>query len=127
MPDWVELGFAEYVKRMPPESRIKLVEITAGKRSKNSDIKRLTQQEGERMIAAIPKGAKVIALDVLGKSCSTDELAKELKGWQASGQDIAVLIGGPEGLSEACLKKSEQKLSLSKLKPSSYTIVHFPF
>ncbi|MCK5724395.1 MAG: 23S rRNA (pseudouridine(1915)-N(3))-methyltransferase RlmH, partial [Gammaproteobacteria bacterium] len=94
MPDWVELGFTEYAKRMPPESRIKLVEIAAGKRGKNSDIKRLTQQEGEKMLAAIPKGAKVVALDVLGKAYSTEGLAQELKNWQASGQDIAILIGG---------------------------------
>jgi len=115
MPDWVELGYTEYAKRMPPESKIKLVEIAAGKRSKNSDIKRLTQQEGEKMLAAIPKGAKVVALDVLGKACTTEELAQELKNWQASGQDIAILIGGPEGLADDCLKQAQQKISLSKL------------
>lgn len=115
MPNWVEDGFSEYAKRMPPESKIKLVEIVAGKRAKNSDLKRLTQQEGEKMLAAIPKGAKVVALDVLGKPCSTEELAKELKTWQGSGQDIAILIGGPEGLAEDCLKKAQQKISLSKL------------
>lgn len=115
MPDWVEAGYAEYAKRMPPESKIKLVEIAAGKRNKNSDIKRLTQQEGEKMLAAIPKGSKIIALDVLGKACSTEELAKELKNWQASGQDIALLVGGPEGLAEDCLKQAQQKISLSNL------------
>jgi 23S rRNA (pseudouridine1915-N3)-methyltransferase len=115
MPGWVEEGYAEYAKRMPPESKIKLVEISAGKRSKNSDIKRLTQQEGEKMLATIPKGAKVVVLDVLGKACSTEELAQELKGWQGSGQDIAILIGGPEGLAPECLKAAQQKISLSKL------------
>lgn len=115
MPGWVEAGFSEYAKRMPPESKIKLLEIPAGKRSKNSDTRRLTQQEGEKMLAAIPKGAKIVALDVLGNACSTEELANELKSWQASGQDIALLIGGPEGLAEDCLKKAQQKISLSKL------------
>lgn len=115
MPDWVEQGFNEYSKRMPPESKIKLLEINAGKRGKNSDIKRLIQQEGEKMLAAIPKGSKVVALDVLGKSCSTKQLAEELKNWQASGQDIAILIGGPEGLAEDCLNQAQQKISLSKL------------
>lgn len=115
MPGWVEQGFGEYVKRMPPESKIKLIEITAGKRGKNSDTQRLTQQEGEKMLAAIPKGAKVVALDVLGQACSTEALAQELKGWQASGQDIAILIGGPEGLAEDCLKQAQQKISLSQL------------
>lgn len=115
MPDWVEQGFQEYAKRMPPESKIKLVEISAGKRAKNSDIKRLTQQEGEKMLAAIPKGAKVVALDVLGKACTTEALAQELKRWHSSGQDIALLIGGPEGLAPACLAAAQQKISLSSL------------
>jgi len=115
MPGWVEEGFQEYAKRMPPESKLKLLEITAGKRAKNSDVKRLTQQEGEKMLAAIPKGAKVVALDVLGKACSTEELAQELKSWQSSGQDIAILIGGPEGLAPECLKAAQQKISLSNL------------
>ena len=115
MPGWVEEAFTEYAKRMPTESKLKLVEIAAGKRGKNSDIKRLTLQEGEKMLAAIPKGAKVVALDVLGKALSTEELAKELKGWQGSGQDIAILIGGPEGLADDCLKQAQQKISLSKL------------
>lgn len=115
MPGWVEQGYDEYARRMPPESKIKLIEINAGKRSRNSDIKRLTRQEGEKMLATIPKGAKVVALDVLGKACSTEELAEELKDWQASGQDIAILIGGPEGLADECLKVAQLKLSLSRL------------
>lgn len=115
MPSWVEQGFSEYAKRMPPESKIKLVEITAGKRGKNSDIDRLTRQEGEKMLAAIPKGAKIVALDVLGEACSTEQLAQELKDWQGSGQDVAILIGGPEGLADECLKQAHQKISLSKL------------
>jgi len=115
MPGWVQEGFNEYARRMPPESKIKLVEIAAGKRGKNSDIKRLTQQEGEKMLVAIPKNTTVVALDVLGKTLSTPELAQELKAWQGSGQDIAILIGGPEGLAQDCLKKAQQKISLSKL------------
>ena len=115
MPGWVEEGFNEYAKRMPPETKIKLVEIAAGKRGKNSDIKRLTQQEGDKMLAAIPKGARVVVLDVLGKPCSTEELAQDLKSWQGAGQDIAILIGGPEGLADDCLKQAQQKISLSKL------------
>ena len=115
MPSWVEQGFNEYAKRMPTESKIKLVEIAAGKRSKNSDVKRLTQQEGEKMLAAIPKRANIVALDVLGKALSTEELAQELKVWQGSGQDVALLIGGPEGLADDCLMQAQQKFSLSKL------------
>lgn len=115
MPAWVEQAYDEYAKRMPPENKLKLIEISAAKRNKNSDITRLTQLEGDKMLEQIPKGAKVIALDVLGVSCSTQELATELKSWHACGQDIALLVGGPDGLSNECLKRAQQKLSLSKL------------
>ena len=67
------------------------------------------------MLAAIPKGSKVVALDVLGKAYSTEQLSQELKNWQASGQDIALLIGGPEGLAHDCLNIAQQKISLSNL------------
>ena len=115
MPGWVVEGYEEYAKRMPQESRLKLVEIPAGKRGKNSDIKRLTEQEGEKMLNAIPKNAHVVALDVLGRECSTEHLAMHLENWMASGQDVAILVGGPEGLAEDCLRIANQKISLSQL------------
>lgn len=62
MPDWVEQGYAEYARRMPPECRLQLHEISAGKRGKNADIARLTEQEGQRMLAIIPKNTQVIAM-----------------------------------------------------------------
>ncbi|HEB87390.1 MAG TPA: 23S rRNA (pseudouridine(1915)-N(3))-methyltransferase RlmH, partial [Gammaproteobacteria bacterium] len=68
MPDWVGQGYAEYARRMPSECRIGLHEITAGKRGKNADIARLTEQEGRRMLAAIPKNTRVIAMDVAGQA-----------------------------------------------------------
>ena len=115
MPDWVYQGVDEFVKRMPPECKLRWVEITAGKRSKTTDIKRLMQQEGEKMIAAIPKGAMVVALDVKGKAWSTEELSQNMGNWLQGGRNVAMLIGGPEGLAPACLEKAELKLSLSKM------------
>ena len=67
------------------------------------------------MLAAIPAGSIVIALDVLGKSWSTEQLASQLDQWLASGQDVALLVGGPEGLSPACLQRADLKWSLSAL------------
>jgi 23S rRNA (pseudouridine1915-N3)-methyltransferase len=115
MPDWVTQGFEEYAKRMPPECRLKLVEIPAGKRGKNADISRLTEQEGQRMLETIPKGSKVIAMDVPGKLWSTEKLAEQMSGWMQGGQDIALLVGGPEGLSETCRKLGSPGWSLSPL------------
>lgn len=115
MPDWVDQGVNEFTKRMPPECKVRVVEIPAAKRSKTSDITRLMQQEGEKMLAAIPKGAMVLALDVKGKALSTEELSQQLDSWLQGGRDVAMLIGGPEGLAPACLEKAELKLSLSKM------------
>lgn len=115
MPNWVYQGVEEFVKRMPPECKQSWIEIPAGKRGKTTDINRLMQQEGEKMLAAIPKGAMVVALDVKGKAWSTEELSKNLDSWLQGGRDVAMLIGGPEGLAAACLEKAELKLSLSKM------------
>ncbi|HPY41824.1 MAG TPA: 23S rRNA (pseudouridine(1915)-N(3))-methyltransferase RlmH, partial [Thiolinea sp.] len=80
-----------------------------------SDLKRICELEGEKLLAAIPAGSLVIALDVLGKPWSTEQLSSQLDQWLASGQDVALLVGGPEGLSKACLQRSDQKWSLSAL------------
>lgn len=115
MPDWVEQGFREYARRMPPDCPLQLHEISAGKRGKGADLKRLCEQEGERVLAAIPKGAWVIALEVGGRSWSTEALASRLDGWRQQGCDVALLVGGPEGLAEACRQRADQLWSLSPL------------
>ena len=115
MPAWVEQGFDEFVRRMPPECRLNLIEVNAAKRSKSSDLARLIKQEGERMLAAIPKNCQVWALDVMGKQWTTEQLASQLEEWMQSGQDIALLVGGPEGLADACQQQAKAKWSLSKL------------
>ena len=115
MPAWVEQGFEEFARRMPPECKLKLIEISAAKRSKSSDLARLIKQEGERMLATIPKNCQVWALDVMGKPWSTEQLASTLQEWMQSGQDIALLVGGPEGLAEACKQQAQGKWSLSNL------------
>jgi 23S rRNA (pseudouridine1915-N3)-methyltransferase len=115
MPAWVEQGFKEYSQRLPADCALQLVEIPAGKRGKNADITRITRDEGERMLAAIPKGAQVIALEVKGKAWSTEQLAQELDAWRHEGRDVALLVGGPEGLAPECVARAEGKWSLSNL------------
>lgn len=115
MPSWVEAGYYEYAKRFPKEMSLDLVEIAAGKRNKNSNIERLTHKEGEQMLAAIPKSHHVVALDVKGQSWSTAQLSQQLAQWRQLGQDVSLLIGGPEGLSPDCLSRANQSWSLSKL------------
>ena len=115
MPAWVEQGFSEYSRRFPGDMSLLLTEIVAGKRGKNADIKRILQKEGELTLAAVPKGNRVVTLEVTGAPWDTHKLAKTMKGWQMDGRDVSLLIGGPEGLAPDCIKVSEQKWSLSSL------------
>ena len=114
MPAWVTAGFTEYQKRMPPELRLELHEIQPDKR-RQGDIAKITEREGQEIIEAIPKKAYVIALDEHGKEFDSVALAKKLGAWKNYGQDIALLIGGPDGLSQACKDRAQELWSLSKL------------
>ncbi|MCP5417304.1 MAG: 23S rRNA (pseudouridine(1915)-N(3))-methyltransferase RlmH [Chromatiaceae bacterium] len=115
MPPWVEQGYREYAKRISGELRLDLIEIAPAKRSKRADIARTLLDEGERMLKAIPKACRVIALEVDGAAWSTEELAQQLDDWLRSGSDLALLVGGPEGLAESCRQRADGSWSLSPL------------
>ncbi len=115
MPRWVTEGYKEYARRMPAECGLKLVEINPGHRGKNANIQRTLRDEGARMLKAIPKGCQVLALDVQGSSWSTEKLSKKLGDWMGDGRDLALLVGGPEGLAPDCLARAEGRWSLSPL------------
>ena len=115
MPAWVNQGYAEYAQRMPAEARLELKEIAPGRRGKNADIARIVQDEGERMRAAVPKNSRVVALDVKGAGWSTEQLAERMHVWMQSGQDVSLLVGGPEGLSADCQALADERWSLSAL------------
>lgn len=115
MPKWVQAGYEEYAKRLPRECQLVLKEIEPAKRGKTSSVDQMRQAEAKKILSAIPKGAKVVALDVTGKHFSTEELADQVSEWMGSGQDIALIIGGPDGLDQEVLQLSSQRLSLSKL------------
>jgi 23S rRNA (pseudouridine1915-N3)-methyltransferase len=114
-PAWIQEGYHDYAKRLPPSCALELIDIPAEKRTANADLKRIMEREGEKMLAVIKPTHRVIALDVKGKLWSTEQLATELANWQQDGRHIDLLIGGPEGLSPACLQKAEEKWSLSPL------------
>ncbi len=115
MPGWISEGYHEYAKRMPPELPLDLTEIVPGKRSKKADVQRLTVQEGEKVLAAIKPGTHVVALEVQGKPWDTHKLAQRMQQWQLNGQDVAFLVGGPEGLSADCKARANEMWSLSPL------------
>ncbi|MFQ6021637.1 MAG: 23S rRNA (pseudouridine(1915)-N(3))-methyltransferase RlmH [Acidiferrobacterales bacterium] len=115
MPEWVKEAYSEYTKRMPGSCRLRLHQIPARKRTKGTDIKRLLSDEGARILAAVPDGCRIIALERSGQPIDTDQLVARLQSWLHEGQDIALLIGGPEGLAESCLADAHEQWSLSRL------------
>lgn len=115
MPAWVISGFQEYAKRLPSDMRLELVEIPPGHRGKGADVKRAIEKESKQILAALGKDDRVVALDVQGRNWSTEQLAENLRGWQMGGQNVALLIGGPDGLSAECLALAQQRWSLSNL------------
>jgi 23S rRNA (pseudouridine1915-N3)-methyltransferase len=115
MPRWVEEGYGEYARRMPPECSLRLLEIPPGRRGKSADLRRALAEEGERMLKVLPFAARVLALDLSGQAWSTEQLSVQLGGWLADGRDLALLVGGPEGLAGSCLERAEVRWSLSPL------------
>lgn len=115
MPAWVEQGYKDYAKRLPRDFSVEVVELPMGPRGKNAPVAKAIAKEGQQMLAAIPAGDKVIALDVKGKPWSTEQLAGNLENWRMDGFNYSLLIGGPDGLAPECLAKADLKWSLSAL------------
>jgi 23S rRNA (pseudouridine1915-N3)-methyltransferase len=115
MPDWITNGFDEYAKRMPPELRIELKEIKPEQRSSGRNAESVMAAEKQRIEAALPKQARVIALDERGRDWTTMQLAGALPGWQQEGRDVAFVIGGADGLDPAVKSRAELLLRVSSL------------
>ncbi len=115
MPKWVQEAYAEYVKRLPKECALVLHEVEPAKRHKSKNIDKLKQEEARRIMLALPKKSKIVALDVHAQAWSTEDLSINLKGWMSAGMDVSLLIGGPDGLDEKILQEAHLKVSLSKL------------
>jgi 23S rRNA (pseudouridine1915-N3)-methyltransferase len=115
MPEWVDTAWKDYIKRLPKDWQLNLIEIPAGKRGKNAPIARILQDEGERALKAATNCDLIIALDRIGKFISSENLAQACSSWLENNQKIAILVGGPEGLSEACLTAATVRWSLSAM------------
>jgi 23S rRNA (pseudouridine1915-N3)-methyltransferase len=115
MPRWVEEGWREYAKRMPRELPLELQELPLAHRGKNPDLARLLRREGEALLAAAPADARIIAMDLSGQAWSTGQLARRLEDWMGDGRDCVFLIGGPDGLDQACLSAAELTWALGPL------------
>ncbi len=114
LPAWANTAAAEYLKRMPREARMELVEIKPEKRAGQSadSIKAI---EAARLLDKLPAGSRLVALDEHGREVTTRELADLLARWMTDGRDVALVVGGADGLAASLLEKAEVKLSLSRL------------
>jgi 23S rRNA (pseudouridine1915-N3)-methyltransferase len=119
MPAWIEAGFGEYAKRMPPECRVQLKEIKPVERSGSRNAETVMAQERAKIEAAIPKGSRIVALDERGKDLTTLQLSQLLTQWQQDGRDVTFVIGGADGL-DAGFKASADML----IRISSLTLPH---
>lgn len=115
MPAWVEQGVEEYRKRLPRDFALEIVEIAPGTRGKNADVAKAIAQEGQRMRERLKGSERLVALEVGGKPWSTERLAQEADHWRHAGGDVALLVGGPDGLEPGLSASADQRWSLSPL------------
>ena len=114
VPDWAQTAWEDYVKRFPPEIKIELKAVKIEPRgSKTLDT--LLAAECARIEAAIPKGCRTVALDERGTALATIELSTRLKAWQLGGDDVALVIGGPDGLAPEFKRLAHERIRLSDL------------
>jgi 23S rRNA (pseudouridine1915-N3)-methyltransferase len=119
MPAWIETGFQEYAKRMPPECKLVLKEIKPVDRASNKNAEAVMAQERTRIEAVLPKAGRMIALDERGQDLTTMQMSQLLTQWQQQGGDVTFVIGGADGL-DADLKKNADML----IRISSLTLPH---
>ena len=115
MPAWVEAGVEEYRRRLPREFDLQLLEVPLAQRGKTLDAATARQRESDACLRLVHKNDYLAALDVRGRSFSTEALAGELGRLRDDGRDLALVVGGPDGLSDQCLSQAQARWSLSAL------------
>jgi 23S rRNA (pseudouridine1915-N3)-methyltransferase len=114
-PAWADAAWADYAKRFPPEMRLELKALKAEARTGGRTVAQCVAAEAARFEAALPKGARRVALDEHGARATTRQLADRLQSWRAEGRDVALLVGGPDGLEPTLKASSDETLRLSDL------------
>lgn len=115
MPNWIAAGCQEYTKRMPREASIQIIEIKPEPRSGGKTRDQLTAAEAGRIEAALPNGCRIIALDERGDDLTTVKLSQQLDKWLGDGRDVALLIGGADGLAASLKDRADGMIRLSSL------------
>lgn len=114
MPDWAQTAYDDYAKRFPPDSRVELKTVKTEPRGSKT-LQTLLQAERSRIEAVLARGTRVVVLDERGTSLTTVALAQQLKQWQLQGDDVAFIIGGPDGLDPEFKAQAAQRIRLSDM------------
>ncbi len=114
MPDWAQVAWDDYVKRFPHELKVEIKTVKTEPRSSKT-LETLYAAERARIEAAIPRGSRIVVLDERGESLTTVSLATRLKSWQLEGDDVALVIGGPDGLDPTFRSAAHERIRLSDL------------
>ena len=114
VPDWTQTAWDDYVKRFPHEIKVELKAVKTEPRGSKT-LETLYAAERTRIEAAIPKGTRIVALDERGTNLTTMALADKLKSWQLSGDDVAMVIGGPDGIDPAFRQAAHERIRLSDM------------
>ncbi|MEN9904505.1 MAG: rRNA ((1915)-N(3))-methyltransferase RlmH [Pseudomonadota bacterium] len=114
MPDWAQTAYDDFAKRFPPDCRVEIKTVKTEPRGSKT-LETLYAAERARIEAAIPKGARVVVLDERGSQLTTVALARQLKSWQLEGDDVALVIGGPDGLDPEFKAKAQMRIRLSDM------------
>jgi len=114
-PDWATAAWADFAKRLPPEMRLEIKAVKAEPRGSGRTAAQCMAAEAVRLAVACPKGARRVALDEHGARLSTAQLAGRMRAWRGEGRDVALLIGGPDGLDPALKAGADETMRLSDL------------
>ena len=114
VPDWTQTAWDDYAKRFPPELKVELKAVKTEPRGSKT-VETIFAAERERIEAAIPRGCRIVALDERGTALTTVALAGKLKAWQREADDVALVIGGPDGLDPAFRQAAHERIRLSDL------------
>ncbi len=115
MPGWVNTGYLEYIKRLPHEITVDLIEVKPEKRAAGKQVEQILRTEKTRIISVIPIGCRVVVLDERGKHWSTVKLSDVISGWMRDGGDTVFIIGGADGLHPEIKGLASEVLALSAL------------
>ena len=114
VPDWAQTAYDDYAKRFPPELRVELKAVKTEPRASKT-LENLLAAERTRIEGALARGCRIVALDERGTAVTTKALAEKLTGWQLAGDDVAIVIGGPDGLDPAFKQSAHERIRLSDL------------